>query len=157
MERLCYGIFVKILELNAMPGITRRHIHDILAFIIDPEDKFNLINNPSKALRWTTCETDFHATIEKKVWLLKPKDAVAVFTESILDEDTMDSDKLEIAALTLRHIIQNDKRIKPTTYVDLVNKTTKQDLLSSPLSTSPEFFAGVFLFAIRAHNSEGRE
>jgi len=155
MKRLCYGVYAKILYLCSVHGKYPREIHNALSLILDPTDEHNIYENPSISSRWLNCRSHFCSKLSSVAHNVQPKQAVQLFQDSELFQNIIDPNKIEAAAMALRDIIQKDEQIRPTTIVDIVNQTTKQDLINSALSPSLEFFVGVFLYAIRVDNRVG--
>jgi len=132
-------------------------IHNALSVVFDPLENHNVAGNNTRASRWLNCKNDFATELADAMRDINQDDAIEIFRDSILVDSLINPDKIEDAAIILRHIIKHDEHIKPTTEVDLVNKTTKHELLNSEISTSAEFFAGVFLYAIkRVDNRAGQ-
>ena len=153
--RLCYGTFATVLKLCAMNGKTQLDIHDALLIALDPSDKLQLARDNSQATRWFNCQTNLNSALIRAMEYSKPEEVAENFKEYVMG--LIDPNKASLAALAIRAIINDDEGIVSGTIVDMVNNISKADLISSPPSTSPDFFAGVLIYAVsRVQNKEGR-
>ncbi len=160
--RLCYGTFATALLLcKKLRTTTQAQLNCALISSFYYTDVEELSSDAPKASNYFNCKRPLESgMILEALVLAKSPDKIRKMKERFKVNvlSLLDSDKIELAALTICNIIINDPSIHFETVVDIVNSETKNTIMTKEDFKSDGFLAGVFLFSIiSSENTVGKD
>lgn len=162
---LCYGIFVKILNLwkPSKRNPSQKLLQNtILASVFQSYTLSGISDSVSTDL--VRCKQGLSKDVVDAARQVlkagKAKETAAYFQKQLIDPGFLKSDEKAAAAIVsvLLEIIESDASIPPSMVVDKVSGASKKELLSQRDFILSDFLAGVFLYTVSSvDNRLGKE
>lgn len=160
----CYGIYAKILTFckPRRRNPTNREIHEkLFGSVLEPYTQINIEDYTSTNL--IKCvqnvSTEISTAARKIIEENNTQKVADYFKAKIIDSQMIKSDSQTVLTLIslLLDIISKDDSISDDTKVELVNGSTKAELLMQETLVLPNFLAGLFLYVITVDNRKGKQ
>lgn len=156
MERLCYGSIAQVLKRCTYYGKTQAKLHEALVSVLDPTGNLYSSTDEAQATNWFKCKNNLSPILLDGLESLSLQMVANNFTTKVFGA-FIDPNKIDTAVSVILHIIRNDKKIMPSTVVDLVGKKTKAELIREKTTAPATFLAGVFFYAAKyVKNTDGK-